>query len=393
MLGKRGNYAVRRLVRLIPIAFQALLFSAVAASAQSGDIFDVGARIDVVADGQDSVWAAGGQVSVLGTAKGDVWVSGGDVEIDIVTEGDLSSFGGGVRLRGRVAQDAAIAGASVVVSADIGQNLRIAGATVRVLEGAEIAGRTAIYGASAEFLGNARGGLYILADQVVFSGHASGDVTLQGRSVRITSAARIDGDVTVRMLGEPIVEPGAEIGGALTTAPPRERAERGRDWGLFTNVSIAFAASAFFIALAAMFLSPSIVATASGALRHRTGLSLANGLVAAIGGPLVALALVAIIITAPLGLFLFMAFPLLALLGHGLVGYVIGETLIAYSGIAPRMLVRLAAVAIGVSLVSAIGLIPYIGIPLALLILVFGIGAVLLALAEHLFGFTQKSAT
>jgi hypothetical protein len=365
----------------------------VAASAQSGDIFDIGARIDVIAEGQDSVWVAGGQVSVLGNAKGDVWISGGDVEIDIATEGDLSSFGGGVRLRGRVAQDVAIAGASITVSADIGQNLRMAGATIRVLDSASIAGRTAIYGASAEFSGDARGGLYILADEVVFSGHASGDVTLQGRSVRIASGARIDGDVTVRMLGTPIVEPGAAIGGAIIAEPPLERAGRDRDWGLFTNLSIAFAASAFVIAVVAMFLSPAIVATASGALRHRAGLALANGLVAVIGGPVVAFALVAIFVTAPLGLFLFMAFPLLALLGHGLVGYVIGDVLIDATGLARRTLTRLAAVAIGVTLVSAIGLIPYIGIPLVLIILVFGIGAVLLAAAEHLFGFAQKSAT
>ena len=54
---------------------------------------------------------------------------------------------------------------------------------------------------------------------------------------------------------------------------------------------------------------------------------------------------------------------------------------------------RLVAVAVGVSLVSAVGLIPFVGLPLVLLILVSGVGAVLLALAEHLFGFATKRAT
>ncbi|MCB1437939.1 MAG: polymer-forming cytoskeletal protein [Rhodobiaceae bacterium] len=368
-------------------------FLAAAARAEEDDIFRIGARINVVADGHASVWAAGGQVSVLGVAKKDVWVSGGDVEIDVVTEGDLSTFGGGVELRGRIGQDAAVAGANVEISANIGKDLRIAGATVLVADSTSIDGVTAIYAAHADFRGEARGDLRILADEVVFSGHAEGAVILQGRKVRISKTARIDGDVTVRMLGEPVVEPGATIGGQLTRALPRKGTDEGRDWGLFTNISIAFAASAFVIAAAAMFLGPAIMATAAGTLKSRPALAFVNGLVAAIGGPIVAGALILIVVTAPLGLFLFMAYPLLALLGHGLVGFVIGDRLIALASFEVNTFMRLVAVAVGVSLVSAVGLIPFVGLPLVLLILVSGVGAVLLALAEHLFGFATKRAT
>lgn len=368
-----------------------LLVAGAAAAAES--VFQIGARINVAADGQEDVWALGGQVSVLGRADKDVWVAGGDVEIDVDAEGDLWAAGGRVAMRGSVGQDAWIAGATIDIAGTVGQDLRAAGATVSVAEGARVGDSSRLIGAFVGFRGAASGELAIAADEIVFSGTAAGPVSLTGRVVRITDGARIAGDVTVHMVGSPEVAPGAQIGGRLTVGLPEPAPSPGRDWSLYGMVSLAFAASAFMVAAAATFLAPALMATATGTLRSRPGLAFVNGLVAAIGGPLVALALIVILVTAPLGVFLFMAFPLLALLGHAIIGAVIGEKLLAVPGGKTGTLRRLAGLALGVVLVAAVGLLPLVGVPVVLALLVLGVGAALLALAEHLFGFVPKSIT
>jgi len=361
-----------------------------AAQERRESIVQLGARVNVTAEGHEDITAAGGRVSVLGSARDDVWVAGGDVELDIGTGGDLWAAGGRVEMRGAIGQDAWIAGASIYVEGSVGQDLNAAGATVIVEEEASVGERARLVGAFVDFRGRADGALTITADEIMISGSVVGPVTLQGRIVRIRDSARIAGDVMVRMVGSPSIAQGAEIGGRLTVGLPDPPEATGRDWSLYGMVSLALAASAFVIATVAMFLAPAVMATATGTLRNRPGLALANGLVAAIGGPIVAVVLIVIVITAPLGAFLFMAFPLLALVGHGIVGALVGEKLFSTAGGKGGTLRRLAGLAVGVVLVAAIGLLPFIGIPVVLFLLVLGVGAALLALAEHLFGFTPR---
>lgn len=361
------------------------------AAAAQESLFQVGARLNVAADGQQDVWAAGGQVSVLGTAGKDVGVGGGDIEIDIDAGGSLFVAGGRIAMRGSIAKNAWMAGASIDIAGSVGQDLHAAGATISVAEGARVGDSSRFLGAYVDYRGAATGSLEVVADEIVFAGSAKGPVTLTGRVVKIADGARVDGDVTVHMVGNPEVSPGAEIGGRLTVSLPESPEAPGRDWGVRGTFAFVFAVSAFVVAAASMFLAPVVMATATGTLVSRPGLSLANGLVAAIGGPIVAAVLIVIIVTAPLGLFLFMAFPLLALLGHGIVGAAIGNKLLpAAEG--QSALRRAASLLVGVVLVSAIGLLPLIGVPVVLLLLILGVGAALLALAEHLFGIKPQMA-
>lgn len=357
-------------------------------------VFQLGARIDAAAEGHQDVWAAGGQVTVLGNVQEDVWVAGGTVEIDVVAHGDLWAAGGSVEFRGHVGQDAWIAGGSVEIAGNVANDLHVAAANLKVADSAQMGPGSKLYAANVVFNGAANGALSVAGDEVEINGHVRGPLTIQGRIVHIGDSAQIDSDVTVRMIGEPDVAPGAKIAGKLSVVLPRAEIATQPDWGFYSMISVAFAASAFIIGAAWMLLMPAVMRTAAGTLRNRTGLAFINGLLAAIGGPVVAAALVLTLVAAPLGLFLVLAFPLLALAGHAVAGYVIGERLFGTAGTdRPTVMRRLVMQGVGVLIVSTIGLLPYIGIPIVLLILTLGVGAALLAFAEHLFGFAAKSAT
>lgn len=370
-------------------------FSAVGAAPALAQetLFRAGARNDVVVDGQGNVIALGARVGVLGQARGDIWALGAQVEVDTVTDAGLSALGGSVDVRGRYGGDAWVTGGNVSIDATVAGRLRVVAASVTVGRTARVGAGSTLAGASVTFGGEARGALTIAGDEIVVTGRIAGPLTLEGRAVRIADGADIDGDVIVRSDAAPAVAAGARIAGRLTVEPPPPRTAPVRDWSFNWMVVLAFAASAFVVAASIMLLMPAVMATATGTVRNRLPLALINGLLAAIGGPIVAVALVLILVTLPLGAFLFMAFPLLALLGHGTIGSAVGERLLAMTGLAANTFMRLVALAVGVGLVAALGLIPYLGIPLVLLLLVIGVGAALLAFAEHLFGSGPKSAT
>lgn len=388
-LSDRQRNGLRGLI----VALVATLAMSAGAPASAQMLFKAGARNTVIADGQDDVVAIGARVSVLGEAAGDIWALGAQAEVDAVAKGDLSVMGGSVDVRGRYGGDAWLSGGTVLFDGAVGGELGVVGATVNIGPGARIGADATLVGASVTFLGAADGALTVNGDEITVAGRVAGPLTLAGRVVRIADGADIAGAVSVHSANPPQIAPGARLAGEIRTAPPVPERVPARDWRFNWMVVLAFAASAFVVAASVMLLMPAVMATATGTVRNRLPLAFINGVLAAIGGPIVAVGLVLMLVTLPLGAFLFMAFPLLALLGHGTIGNAIGQWLLALTGIEANMFMRLVALAVGVGIVAALGLIPYLGIVLVLLLLVVGVGAALLAFAEHLFGSAPKSAT
>ena len=382
---------MRAISAVLWIIAASLLLAPCVALAQERMI-EAGGRLNLVPEGSRDVWAAGGQISVLGTVRDNVWVTGGSVEIDVVAGGDVLAGGGAVDLRGDVANDAWIAAGSIDVAGHIGRSLQAAGANIVIRDSTEIDGDAAFFGAVVTFSGLAKGPVSLRGRDVIFAGRAQGNVVLEGRSVRIADGALIQGDVIVRSANRPLIAPGAKIIGTLTQEPGISYTG-GRDWSFWLLVSLTFALSAFAVGGVLILLMPTVMATATGNLANRPVLALVNGLLAAIGGTLVALGLLVTLVAAPLGGFLLLAFPLLALLGHAIVGYTLSDRL--FGGMIGRKSVfsQFIIMAVGVILVAIVGLIPIIGWLLVLLLLVVGVGAALLAFAEHLFGLMPKRAT
>lgn len=355
--------------------------------------FRAGARTNVVVDGEENVVALGGRVSVLGNARGDLSVFGGAIEVDAVTEGEAAVFGGSIDFRGRFGKDATVMGGSVEIGAEVGGKLQAVGASLTVTEAARMAAGSSLAGASVEFAGTALGALTVNADEVTVSGTVQGPLTVNARSVTIAPGAKIDGELILRTGGTPNISDQASIGGEITMQEPEPEGPDPRDWAFGWMIVLAFAASAFVVGASVTLLMPDIMTSATDMVGSRTGLVLINGLLAAIGGPIVALALMAMVVTFPLGIFLFMAFPLLALLGHGIMGNALGRRLLALVMKEPNTFMRLVGLAAGVGIIAAVGLLPFVGIVLVLILLIVGVGAGLLAFAEQLFGSFGKRAT
>jgi hypothetical protein len=366
----------------------AMLLASTSGPAAAVDMRRFGGSVNVAAEGEDDLWAMGGDVTILGNVAEDVWAAGGRVEVDVTAGGDVWIAGANTELRGSVAEDAWIGGANILVDAKVGQNLHAAGANVEVTQASEIGRNSSLYGATVVFRGRAGPNLNIAADSIVFEGTVEGPLTLEGRRVEIGDGARIAGELTIYSVNQPMVSPRASLAGQPTVQPsrPATGAPQPTNWLFTASVLLAFAASAFVLGLALLLLMPDVTNSMVRSLRSRAPLTAVNGLLALVGGIAVALVLIVSLIGAPLGFFLLLALPLLALAGHAVTGLTIAELVFNRDDDPLGWLKRAALLAAGVVFVAAFGFIPYVGWLIILALLVFGMGSVMLTLGAFLFG-------
>ncbi len=97
-----------------------------------GDLYLLGGRVTVAGVVDGDLTVLGGQVDVTGTVTGDVLVAGGNVSVAGEVQGDLRLAGGQVTVSGIVAEDVAVTGGQVTIPAggDIGGDLVVAGGQV-----------------------------------------------------------------------------------------------------------------------------------------------------------------------------------------------------------------------------------------------------------------------
>ncbi|MDH3609924.1 MAG: hypothetical protein OEQ24_11885, partial [Gammaproteobacteria bacterium] len=191
-------------------------FTIVLATDDEQDIKAAGAKIRIISENATNIYAAGARVTIEGKAKQDIWVAGALLDIDIETAGDLHAAGSQISVKGKVAGKARLAGADLKIDAEIGEILNAAAASIEISENAKLPANTSLAGALIEFHGATKDNLSLYADEVVFSGQASGTVTIEGRNVQLDDTARIEGNLIIRSSEEAVISPNATVVGEFT---------------------------------------------------------------------------------------------------------------------------------------------------------------------------------
>jgi len=169
------------------------------------------------ADGD--LYAAGGRVDVLAGVNGDAVVAGGHVTIDGPVAGDVIAAGGSVSLRGAVGDDARLAGGEVIINADIGDGAVVAGGNLTLAPAARVGGDLMFGGGRIELAGQVQGDARLAGNEIAIDGQVGGNVELTGEKIRIGPNARIRGTLTYRSMKPAVIDPLAQIDGAVTRLP------------------------------------------------------------------------------------------------------------------------------------------------------------------------------
>lgn len=363
-------------------------FSILLALDTEQDIRAAGAKIKIISEDATNIYAAGARVTIEGKAKQDIWAAGALVDIDIETDGDLHAAGSQVSVKGKIAGKARIAGANLKIDAEIGEVLNAAAASIEVSENAKLPLGSSLAAALIEFRGVANDNLSLYADEVVFSGQASGSVTIEGRKVQLDETAHIEGSLTIRSSEEAVISPKATVVGKLTQTgledseffKGHEDDSDGRGFFLLLSTSV------FLLGLILVIFARGFVEQGITLLRIQPGRSILWGLVVFFGIPIFAIVTMVTIIGIPIGVATLLLLPFLLILGFTTTALGISDWILNRKSESKKTGQRLLLLAAGVVLFIIVGFIPFIGGLLVLLALLFGLGASAVTIGRRLSG-------
>jgi cytoskeletal protein CcmA (bactofilin family) len=327
-------------------------------------------------------FALGPLVEISGTVNGDLYAAGGQVLIDGRVNGDVLVAGGRVMLSGHVAQDVRIAGGQVSFSGTVGRNVTVFGGNVELTPAAVITGSLVAAGGNVHVAAPLLRGAKIAAGSLIISNRVGGNVEAAVGSLRITSKAEIRGGVDYVSQQEASVDPGARIQGQLTRRPPpgTPRPSPEKVFAFFAALALVIMAVSFVSTLILGLLSlrflPRYHEATVSTLRERPWASLGVGFVAAVVTPVAGAILFATVLGIPLALILTAAYLIALYWGRIFALHRLGEATCRLFQASPR---PGWAFVLGLVVYYVLALIPVVGWVLALLVVLSGLGAELIA--------------
>jgi len=374
------------------VAFSLLLGAAIAA---------VSTPLPVVADavgiGGDT-FVSGSSPRLASEVARDVFLGGSDVVLDARVAGDAHLAGFSVATRADVAGDVYAAGGSVTIGGAVGEDLTASGFTVRIELGGRVSGNTRLAGGTISVEAPLSGALVVAGGTVTIDAPVTGDVRVSAGEIVFGENARIGGRLEWASSEEPDIPADVVPAERIRRLPfDGEAFEEIRDtidesipelWpSLVTGITALIVTLGFLLVLAAIlfaFAPRAIEHLRDRALAH-PGLALlagALGLATLVGAlPVAAMTLVGL----PLIPFVLLALVVLWTLGYGLGVHVVATRVWhAFDGEADGMVAKLVTLGIALVVIGALNFIPVVGWLVNLAVLLLGLGAMTLAMAERI---------
>ena len=234
----------------------------------------------------------------------------------------------------------------------------------------QVVGEVVVFTGTATVAGVVRGDVVVLDGPVTIGGQVSGDVVAIHGPIRLLSSAQVAG--SVRGGGDVEVADGAQVHGGVARGV---RFTLSGPVGAFGALlaSVAVAVSVLATGLLMLLLAPRGLERLATVGRERPFVSAAWGIALTLAVPLAAVAAGATVLGLPIGLAALLSIGLLWLVGIAAATWVLGRAFVRE----PRP--RIAALAAGWGIGTAVGLVPILDLAWWLLGGAFGLGAIAVA--------------
>jgi len=338
----------------------------------SGLTLRSGATVDVLTDEviDDDLIAFGRQVNIKGKINGDLFAFAQQVYVSGEVGGTIVSAGSLVDIGAKTSRSVWAAGGNVQLSGIVANNALLCGGTLNADKASQVGKDLIAFGGQFNLAGSVgrqvRGGVGVLT----MSGKA-GRVDIASDETNIGAQAEIGGDLIIRGEKPPVIEAGAKIAGEQRYTPG-EKAKRSRGARISVFTILMFLASLLvgFILIAG---SSRFTRRIVDELFGRPWRSLGIGFAVLVAGPVAIIILLVIMVGIPLSVFGFFTYVVLLYLSSIFIGLAVGEKII-------RLLKKegdisqYASLALGTSVLFLVGLVPWIGFVVKMLVVVFGMG-------------------
>lgn len=322
----------------------------------------------------DDLYVVGRTVNILGTVTGDVVALGGTVTIGGEVRGDVLVAAGTISLLGTVEGSARAIAGEVVDQGVVGEDAAFASGSVRITPQGQVRRNLFLASADARVEGPVSGDLFAAAGELSLASSVGGNASVQVRNVRLLDSAQIAGDFRYSAERAPIRSPSATISGAFERQreffPTARRMTPVVRW---MRLFVGF----FGLGLVLALLFPTYTRRTLGVLREAPLKSLGLGTVALIGLPI--LLTVVVVVGAFVGgwwvgVLGLGAYAIALALCIPVVGVALGQWVLGRLG--RRGAPGAVALMLGVAILTLVGQVPLVGGALVLVVLLFGLGAI-----------------
>lgn len=321
-----------------------------------------------------ALYVAGNVVTIDSEVDGDVYCAGQTVTINATVHGDVLCAGQTVTIKGQIDGDVRAAGQVVTMDAIVNGSVTV-GAETFIQDSESVIGRDIVIGASnVNLQGKTIRDVTIGAETATISGKVGRDISADINELSLASRANVGGSITYTSYSNLARADGAQVGGEITKTQPAEHdtAEQ--------QVTFADTLGWFFycfialliIALAFALLSPNMLRTATDRAFPQPWWALLAGFVAGIAVPFVFIVLLLTFVGIPLAIVMLLLWGAVLLVSGPVFSYYIGRLIMSED---THPVIKML---VGASIVIVVSFVPILNILTLLAVTWFGSGMIIL---------------
>jgi hypothetical protein len=325
----------------------------------------------------DDLYIAGGDLVINGTVEGDVFAGGRSITVNGDIKGAATIAGQYITINGSVRDSVRLAGQNITIIGDIGGDAVIFGQTVLIQSGSTVGGDLVLGASMVNVNGAVEGRIMGGAGQVMISDTVGEYVNLEVDKLIITSTAVIKGNVDYTSEKEAEIHSSAEIDGTVNRTLPEIKDPAKKGPVAEIPGKIAGFLMAFITGLVIIFLATRKITGMSEALIKYPWYCLGWGAFLLFVTPFAIVILLLIVIGIPLSLILAAAYFIAVYLSIIPVSLCIGRLIIGRQKTENHRGLLLAALAVGLAILTIIEFIPVFGFIVGVFTALFGMGTII----------------
>jgi len=379
-----GLFAIRKYLRrgaALAVVFASLGLVAAFASPASATEFR---KSDTVQIGKEEsikgdLFAMGHRIRIEGNVDGDFYGFGEQVEVSGRVSGDVICFCQSLRISGQVDGNVRNGSNNLTITGTVDRNVTSAAETITLDSSGKIGHSLTTAGESLTVDGALGRDLLAVFNNGTIGGRVGGQVTAQGESLSIGSTASIDGRTSFKGQKPPDVASGAKLASPPEFTKIEHRSYRERGVGYYVW-RVIWAAAFVLFGLVLISLMPLFSREATENVEN-VGASFGLGVLVGFAVPIAAVIACFTVVGLFVGLSsLFLWYGSLYY-AQIIVGAAVGQWILGRANETWGLIGRMA---VGVVLLRACMALPYIGFWVKLGVIVWGVGALSLAVYRRL---------
>jgi cytoskeletal protein CcmA (bactofilin family) len=313
-----------------------------------------------------------------GDVNGDLFAAGHTVIVNGHVTGDVFGFSQVLQINGRV--DGNIRGwsQSISIAGSVGKNVLAGADSLDIDPKGSVGGSATVFAGDVNLNGPVGRDVMTYGKNFSVDNKIGGNLQVSAHNISIDSGASIAGGMTYKGDQSPKIDPGAKISGALKPIFA-EHIPNYKKPRYYWHLVLSWAAS-FLFGLALILAIPAFFTDVLRAL-DRVGMSGGMGFLAVAGVPFAAIIACITIVGLPVGITTVLLYIVGLYSAHVFVGAWIGRKILGEGSGSGALLGRLA---LGLAILSAVKLVPWLGSIVVAIVVLWGSGAIAVTVYRRL---------